>query len=79
MTGGMLKNRKILRTYFKETPVTMYQRFTNSTCLPDVLHVLQLPELAEGVVPQRLVQRRVAVLVGDVEVGALAHLTSFND
>ena len=41
--------------------------------LADVLHVLQLPELAQRVVPERLVERRVAVLVGHVEVAALAH------
>ena len=41
--------------------------------LADVLHVLQLPELREGVVPERLVQRRVAVLVRHVQVAPLAH------
>ena len=53
-------------------PVLAYLSFSLSH-LADVLHVLQLPELAQRVVPERLVERRVAVLVGHVEVAALAH------
>lgn len=46
--------------------------FRECSHLSDVLHVLQLPELAERVVPEGLVERGVAVLVRDVEVAAVA-------
>lgn len=39
----------------------------------DVLHVLELPELGQRVVPQRLVERRVAVLVLHVQLGLGPH------
>ena len=39
----------------------------------DVLHVLELPQLGEGVVPEGFVQRRVSVLVRYVQVASLAH------
>ena len=57
--------------------VTCIQSFTGSSesheQLADVLHVLQLAQLRQCVVSECFVQSSVAVLVGNVEVAALAH------
>lgn len=39
----------------------------------DVLHVLQLPQLRQRMMSKGLVQRRVAILIGDIQIRAFAN------